>query len=197
MKTNSFRLDRRIHELLQDEQFASITTRKMRDAYVSRLELEGVSHKVTDVRRYVYEQIRRMLRIGWLVFDQERRKRGQVYHVCPMPEHLQLALIDHGFETSHKSTRKVESVSPEPAYSTTPPDGEVEVHERLGIILKEVRLDFMASMGEAECYRQLFDEMPHLQNHLGREYREANDRSSRLLGHVQAIEKTINMLPSP
>ncbi|MGO2262406.1 hypothetical protein [Halomonas sp.] len=194
MKSNSFNLDRRIYELLQDERFAQFTTREMRDAYASQL--EGIPHKTTDVRRYVYEQIRRMLRVGWLTPDEERRKRGQIYHQCPMPEHLQLTLVDNGFEKSQKSTRKAEPVSPEPALAATLSEAETGAYERLEATLKEVRLDFLASVGEAERYKQLLDEMPHLRNHVESEYREARDRSSRLLGHVQAIEKTINMLPS-
>jgi len=35
-----------------------------------------MTYRIGDVRRYVYEQIRRMLRIGWLVHDEERRVRG-------------------------------------------------------------------------------------------------------------------------
>lgn len=199
MKSNSFNLDRRIYELLQDERFAQFTTREMRDAYSSQL--EGIPHKTTDVRRYVYEQIRRMLRVGWLTPDEERRKRDQIYHLCLMPEHLKLTLIDNGFEKSLKSTgeetREEEPVSPDPALDPIHTEAETGAYERLEAALKEVRLDFLASVGEAERYKQMLDEMPHLRNHVESEYREARDRSSRLLGHVQAIEKTINMLPSP
>jgi len=194
MKPTSFALDKRLYELLQDQGFEQFTTQDLRDAYASRL--GGTPYKLGEVRRYVYEQIRRMLRAGWLVLDDERRKRGQVYHMRPMPEHLQLELVDKGFEKSLKPEHKTKQASPEPAKSLAAAGTEADVYQRLEATLKEVRLDFLTSMGETERYKQLLDEMPHLQNHVENEYREARDRSSRLLGHVQAVEKTLSMLSS-
>lgn len=195
MKRSSFSLDKRLYEIFQDETFTQFTTANLRDAYAARL--EGIPYRRSDVRRYVYEQIRRMLRAGWLVPDEERRKRNQVYHLCPMPEHLQLTLIDNGFEKTQKPAPQAEPGSPEPAQSTALSGAETGSHERLEATLKEVRLDFLASMGEAERYKQLLDEMPHLRSHVENEYYEARDRSSRLLGHIQAVEKTLSLLPAP
>src|SRR5690554_4835102 len=104
MKTVSFIFDRRLYDLLQEEERTQVTTRELRDAYAKHL--EGTDFRLGDVRRYVYEQIRRLLRAGWLVPDNERRKRGQVYHLQPIPPHLQLELIDNGFEVYLKPTRK-------------------------------------------------------------------------------------------
>lgn len=194
MKPTSFTLDKRLYELLQDEGLTQFTTANLRDAYAARL---GDSpYKLGEVRRYVYEQIRRMLRAGWLVLDDERRKRGQVYHLRPMPEHLQLKLVDKGFEKSLNPEHKTKRASPEPAKSLAAAGTETEVYQRLEATLKEVRLDFLTSMGETERYKQLLDEMPHLRSHVEHEYQEARDRSSRLLGHLRAVEKTLTALPS-
>jgi hypothetical protein len=38
--------------------------------------------------------------------------------------------------------------------------------------------------------------MPHLRDKVESEYLEARDRSSRLLGHLRAIEKTLKTLAS-
>lgn len=195
MKKRTFTLDERLYEVLQGERFTQFTTANLRDAYAAKL--EGTSYRLTDVRRYVYEQIRRMLKTGWLILDDERRKRGQVYHLQPMPESVQLQLIDNGFEKSQKPARQAEPTSPEPAHSTTLSGVETGSRERLEATLKEVRLDFLASMGEAERYKQLLDEMPNLGNHVENQYHEARDRSSRLLGHVKAVEKMLSMLPAP
>lgn len=51
-------------------------------------------------------------------------------------------------------------------------------------------------MGEAERYKQLLDEMPHLKDQVEGEYLEARDRSSRLLGHLRAVEKTLKTVMS-
>jgi len=194
MKPTSFTLDKRLYELLQDEGLTQFTTANLRDAYAARL---GDSpYKLGEVRRYVYEQIRRMLRAGWLVRDDERRKRGQVYHLRPMPENLQLKLVDRGFEKSLKPEHKTKRASPEPATSLAASRTGTEVYQHLEATLKEVRLDFLTSMGETERYKQLLDEMPHLRSHVEHEYQEARDRSSRLLGHLRAVEKTLTALPS-
>lgn len=188
MKSASFIFDRRLYELLQEAGRTQFTIRELRDAYAKRL--EGMTFRIGDVRRYVYEQIRRMLRIGWLVHDEERRTRGQVYHLQPIPAHLQFELIDNGFENSRKAAC-------EPGLETSAlvqPSADADQH--LEALLKEIRLDFLTAMGEAERYKLLLDEMPHLRDKVEGEYLEARDRSSRLLGHLRAIEKTIKMLAS-
>uniref|UniRef100_UPI000ADB3C56 hypothetical protein n=1 Tax=Pseudomonas sp. Ga0074129 TaxID=1752219 RepID=UPI000ADB3C56 len=98
MKSASFIFDRRLYELLQEPGRATFTTRELRDAYAARL--SGTPFRIADVRRYVYEQIRRLVRAGWVVLDEDRRVRGQIYHLQPIPVHLQLELIDSGFENN-------------------------------------------------------------------------------------------------
>ncbi|MDI5891107.1 hypothetical protein [Halomonas rhizosphaerae] len=195
MKPNSFTLDARLYELLQEKGLDRFTTQDLRDAFASRLE-EG-SFQLKDVRRYVYEQIRRMLRVGWLVPDAERKSRGQVYHLRPMPEHLQLNLIQNGFELSLTPGRKRQQSPTKATHSSAPSSSDEDMHQCLEATLKEVRLDFLTSMGEAERYKQLLSEMPHLRGRVESEYQEAKDRSSRLLGHLRAVEKTITALSSP
>ena len=194
MKSASFTFDRRLYELLQEEGRTRFTIRELRDAYAKRL--EGMTYRIGDVRRYVYEQIRRMLRIGWLVHDEERRVRGQVYHLLPIPAHLQLELIDSGFENSRKTACEPEQVPSAIDNAAVTLQPSVDADQHLEALLKEIRLDFLASMGEAERYKLLIDDMPHLRDKVESEYLEARDRSSRLLGHLRAIEKTLKTLAS-
>lgn len=193
MKSASFTFDRRLYELLQEEGRSRFTTRELRDAYAKRL--DGMTFRIGDVRRYVYEQIRRMLRMGWVVLDEERRSRGQLYHLQPIPAHLQLELIDNGFENSHKTACEPEQ-EPSAFDNAAVPQPSVDADQHLEALLKEIRLDFLASMGEAERYKLLLDDMPHLRDKVEGEYLEARDRSSRLLGHLRAIEKTLKTLAS-
>ena len=194
MKSASFIFDRRLYELLQEPGRTSFTTRELRDAYAARL---SGTQRIADVRRYVYEQIRRLVRAGWVSPDEDRRVRGQVYHLQPIPTHLQLELIDTGFENSlmaagvpepGKAVRDVEAL---PLKSSANTDLQLET------LHKEIRLDFLTSMGEAERFKLLLDEMPHLRDKLEGDYLEARDRSSRLLGHLRAIEKTLKTLAAP
>ncbi|MEK1908004.1 MAG: hypothetical protein AAAB13_19700 [Pseudomonas sp.] len=192
MKSAPFIFDRRLYELLQEEGRAQFTTRELRDAYAKGL--DGMSFRIADVRRYVYEQTRRMLRTGWVVLDEDRRTRGQVYHLQPVPAHLDLELVDNGFENSRKPACEPER---EPALL----DDEAvalktssEADQHLEALHKEIRLDFLSSMGEAERFKLLLEDMPQLRDKIEGDYLEARDRSSRLLGHLRAIEKTLQTL---
>ncbi|WP_430292800.1 hypothetical protein [Pseudomonas sp. B1-22] len=193
MKSASFIFDRRLYELLQEEGRARFTTSELRDAYAKRL--KGKTLRISDVRRYVYGQIRRMLRMGWVVLDDERRSRGQVYHLRPIPAHLQLELIDNGFEDSFKAVCQQPEQEPAAldvdAVLTQP---SMDADQHLEALHKEIRLDFLTSMGEAERFKLLLDDMPFLRGKVEGEYLEARDRSSRLLGHLRAIEKTLRLL---
>jgi hypothetical protein len=187
MKPDSFILDRRLYELFQQGHLRQFTTLDLRNAYATLL--VGKTCNSSDLRRYVYEQIRRMLRIGWVIQDENRQKRGQIYHWQSLPANLQLELIDNGYESSAKPLHQ-------PLKSIEPGLAGPDVIEHLESILKEIRLDFLTSMGEAERYKQLLDEMPHLKVQVESEYLEARDRSSRLLGHLRAVEKTLKTVLS-
>lgn len=192
MKSASYTFDRRLYEILQEEGYASVTTRQLRDAYAKRL--DGMTFRIGDVRRYVYEQIRRMLRMGWLSLDKERRTRGQIYHLQTIPSHLELELIDNGFENSIKTAEGIQQKSDvrDSSIITHTPSRDADTH--LEALHKEIRLDFLSSMGEAERYKLLLEELPQLRGKIEGQYRDARDRSSRMLGHLRAIEKTMMML---
>lgn len=192
MKSATLIFDRRLYEIFQEDGGVRFTTRELRDAYAKRL--DGMTFRIGDVRRYVYEQIRRLVRIGWIVHDEERLTRGQVYHLQPIPAHLQLELIDNGFESSLKTA--CESVQEPPVLddAAVVSKSSLAAGIHLEALHKEIRLDFLSSMGEAERYKLLLDDMPHLRDKVEDEYLEARDRSSRLLGHLRAIEKTLKTL---
>ena len=193
MKPASFILDRRLYELLQQSGYTQFTTRDLRDAYAERLE-EG-TYKLSDVRLFVYEQIRRMIRVGWLVPDEQQRKRGQIYHLQPFPKRLKLELVDRAFERSGRDSTKTEQAPLKSEAATASTSTSLQgTEQHVRTLLKEVRLDFLAAMGEAERYKQLLDEMPQLRINVEADYLEARDRGSRLLGHLRAVEKTLKTL---
>jgi hypothetical protein len=191
MKPDSFIFDRRLYDLFQQGHLRQFTTNDLRNAYATHL--VGITFNNSDLRRYVYEQIRRMLRTGWVIQDEKRQKRGQIYHWQSIPANLQLQLIDNGYENSAKPVNKPLH---QPLQSIDPEQPGPDVIEHLESILKEIRLDFLSSMGEAERYKQLLDEMPHLKDQVEDEYLQARDRSSRLLGHLRAVEKTLKTVMS-
>jgi len=195
MKSASLIFDRRLYELLWMSGRTRFTTRDLCDAYAAGQ--DGLEFSLVDVRRYVTKQIRRMLRLGLAVANEGRGVRGLVYHLQPVPNSLQLELIDNGFETSLPAAELAEHKSASEEPKPLALKSSADTDQQLEALYKEIRLDFLASMGEAERFKLLMDEMPHLRGKVEDEYMEARDRSSRLLGHLRAIEKTLTTLASP
>lgn len=149
MKSASFIFDRRLYELLQEPGRTTFTTRELRDAYAARL--NGTHFRIADVRRYVYEQIRRLVRAGWVALDEDRRVRGQVYHLQPIPAHLQLELIDNGFESSLMAAGVPEPDTAVRDVEALPANTDLQ----LEALHKEIRLTFSlqwARQSDSSCF---------------------------------------------
>ncbi len=185
MKPVTFKLDRCLYALLQDGDFQRFTIRQLRDAYASQSRCVGFS--AAELWRYVHDQVVRLKRVGWVRLDAERRQRGQVYCVDAAPDSLNLDLVNgHGCPTEPALTDQRDE------HSAEPPTSKPVL--RLEALAKEIRLDMLSSVGEAERYKQLIAEMPQLQAQVEDDYLAARDRSSRLLGHLRAVEKTLKLL---
>lgn len=193
MRHDSFEFDRQLYELLCQERHQEFTTRQLRDAYATTLK-QG--YELGAVRIFVYEQIRRLIRAGWVSKTAGLRKRGQVFRLLEKPARITLVLVDSQCPKSAepatelpKNSHSTEDVFADPVDSACTAD-----HGRIEEMLKETRLDLLASMGETERYKQLFEEIPHLRARLEGAYHEVRDRSSRLLGHLRALETTLKAI---
>lgn len=185
MKPVTFKLDRRLYALLQDGDLQRFTIRQLRDAYASQSSC--VEFSTAELWRYVYDQVTRLKRVGWVRLDAERRRRGQVYCVDTAPDSLNLDLVDgHSWPTEPTLADQRDEHSAE-LFTSKPV-------LRLEALAKEIRLDMLSSVGEAERYKELIAEMPQLKAQVEDEYLAARDRSSRLLGHLRAVEKTLKLL---
>lgn len=187
MKPATFKLDRRVFELLKDGDFQQFTIRSLRAAYARQL--DGSTNDV-ELWRYIYDQVQRLKRVGWVQQDPARRRRDQVFHVLKKPTHLNVFLVQHRLFVSRGDSLNEDMAAVEP----TLVHSEICPTRRLELLAKEIRLDMLSALGEAERYKQLFTEMPVLKARVEDDYIEARDRSSRLLGHLRAIENTLKML---
>lgn len=192
MKQDLFEFDRQLHFLLCEHFSREFTTRQLRDAYASLL--PPSSFRLADVRVYVYEQIRRLIRVGWVEMAAQRQKRDQVFRILEMPLRLQLVLVDGSFSTTVDSLDAPADEERETPCSVPKTKEGQDDRTRLQVMLRETRLDLLSSLGETERYKQLFDEIPHLKGRFEGVYLEARDRSSKLLGHVRAIENTLKAI---
>lgn len=188
MEPQSFHLDRRLHELLMQESLSIFTVRQLRDAYYDGL--SNPSCNRSELRRYLYQQVLRLKKAGWVVIGKERVKRDQCFHVREKPERLQLKLIDRPFESRPENSESTQRSS----VPLETPTACSKIAEQLSGRWKEMRLELLASIGEAEQFKMLLQEFPNLEARLNPSYLESRDRSSKLLGQIKALETTMQAL---
>lgn len=196
MKPHSFHFDRKLFEILKKEKKKAFTTMELRDAYAATL--KGIDFKLTDVRLYVYEEIRRMMRVGWVVPDKQKKARDQIYHLHNQPSELSIEFIDDGFKKWFGGGRrraKIETTQIAQPDTCEIPSRPTEI-DQLDLLMKETQLELLASVGEAERYKQLMTNFPEIKDKIEKEYLSVRDQSSRLLGHLRAMEKTLSLLSS-
>ena len=191
MVKRSFVIDQSLYKVISTFQGANFTTEALRDIYASQLIADGIEGvALAEVRLYVYEYIRKMLKPGWATFYGEKKRRGQVYRLGELPSALELELIVGKF---HQQL---------PNYTA---DLVVDSHQNprashidtLRGQLKELELDMHASLGEVERYNLLMSEIPELRTKLKGSLETARERSSKLIGHFRAVENTLQILRAP
>ena len=60
--------------------------------------------------------------------------------------------------------------------------------------LSKVRMDFIATLGEAETYKAILAEHPCLREKLEDTYHLSRNQSSNLMGQLRALEQTVKIL---
>ncbi|MGP9635153.1 hypothetical protein ACT3R7_19080 [Halomonas sp. AOP43-A1-21] len=193
-------IDERIFELLLDTDNAQFTIRSLRDQYAHR---HGIAAKHrADLRRFIYERVKKLINTGLVEKDHEKRKRDQLYFVLSSIRDASLCLEGESFETWHQ--RLVSQTNETTEKSVIPKDdASIEHHPStkkassqyaLEKVLKETQSEFLSTLGEVEAFRELMDEYPDLKPSIVVDHRDAYDRSARLMGRVRALEKSLHRL---
>jgi hypothetical protein len=188
MVKRSFVIDQLLYKAINTFQGASFTTEALRDIYASQLIADGIEGvALADVRLYVYEYIRKMLKPGWVTLYGEKKRRGQVYRLGELPADLKLELIIGKFHQQLPTY----TADLEVGLQQNPCASHVDT---LRSQLKELELDMHASLGEVERYNLLISEIPELRSKLKDSLESARERSSKLIGHFRAVENTLQIL---
>lgn len=190
MKPNHFNFDRTLYQILQSQHPKEFTVRKLRDEYAQSLKESTVS--LTEIRKYIYTQIRRMLRIGWITYGPVRAKRNQVYHLHSFPENMNLVLVKSpisrpfikGVEGNSKNIKKI--IIEDYFFIENKEEGEY-----LSLMIDDIKFRITSSLGELECYQKLMKDLPQIKEKVEKEYDKAQEENLRLMGQLNAIEKII------
>lgn len=193
-------IDERIFELLLNTDNAQFTIRSLRDQYAHRHGI-AAEHRA-DLRRFIYERVKKLINTGLVEKDHEKRKRDQLYFVLPSIRDASLCLEGESFDTWHQ--RLVSQTNETTEKSVIPKDDvSIEHHPStkkassqyaLEKMLQETQSEFLSSLGEVEAFRELMDEYPDLKPSIVVDHRNAYDRSARLMGRVRALEKSLHRL---
>ncbi|MDR5900140.1 hypothetical protein QC823_14250 [Halomonas vilamensis] len=159
------------------------------------------AHKA-PLRRFIYERVRKLVKAQFVEKDSETRKRGQQYHVSPLLMETDLGTDEDDFASWLHRTNPQTSQKPVINDARQSPSEEgrqadkapADSHSVLEKKLNDAQSRFLESLGEVEGFQQLMSDHPELKSSLSIDYRSAHERSSRLLGHVSALEKALNRL---
>lgn len=186
MKTRTFALDRFLAEIIQTPSFSSFTITRLREEYMSYV--PGLPSSQTAVRRYVYKQVGRLVRLGWVERDGEHMSRDAQYRVRELPAGVSLRLIE---PTIRPLSTPIEKSRGDSGSFASPKAGSFQNIEAR---LKQVRMDFIATLGEAETYKSILAEYPCLRDKLQDSYHRTRDQSSNLMGQLRALEHAVKVL---
>lgn len=193
---SSIVLDQVLFELLMEEELRSFTVLQLREAYALRVELNGLG--LPRLRVYIYDQVRRLERVGWVKIDEEKTKRHQLYHIVGQPERISVRaqLPALGMQIKPADEHQVEPAKLHQTCGEQQKTNEVrnDSSSKLEEKLKEAKLDFLTTLGESESYKQIMEDMPELHDQLVQDFDRAREKSLKLLGRVRAYETALERL---
>ncbi|MAY00734.1 MAG: hypothetical protein CMI08_16335 [Oceanospirillaceae bacterium] len=196
MKPSSVTIDEVLYHILMEEESGCFTVMELRDRYLKRVDPNGVS--LPDLRMYLYDQVRKMINCGWVEHHSERKARGQRFVVLQQPDGISPKLTQPGKGMQVKQTPaepKQQAVDMSPDISKCEkPKEKKNTAEVLQQMLRETRLDLLTSYGETERYAQMIQDLPELKATLESDLVTSRDNSSRLLGHINALESALQKI---
>ena len=180
-------MDRFLAEIIQLPAFSIFTITELRVEYMRYVPGLSLSQS-SEVRRYVYKQVGRLVRLGWVERDGEPMSRDAQYRVKELPAGVTLSLVEPAIRplSTQIERSRVHTVS-----APSPKAGSFQDIEAR---LKQVRMDFIATLGEAETYKSILAEYPCLRDKLQDSYHRTRDQSSNLMGQLRALEQAFKVL---
>lgn len=132
-----------------------------------------------------------MVKLGWAVKTGEPMRHNARYEMNELPQDIILKYIEPSLKVQ---------ATPQPlrddsniCESSTSMISAGSLNE-IEIKLNKIRMDFIATLGEAETYKTILAEHPSLREALESNYIQSRDQSSSLMGQLCALEETVKVL---
>ncbi|WP_091855154.1 MULTISPECIES: hypothetical protein [Marinobacter] len=167
-------------ELLRNQAGTPFSNTEIRDLYLSRIP-HGQRPSANQLRKHIYRELLRLE-----AADLIERYEGATGRGCKFIYRLE-----------HDGAALVARSSP---YLTEDKQGEStmdrETRHSLQEELSNRKVELIASIGEAEEYQRLYNKYPALRSAVKTQYLESRERSTKLLGHLRAVESVIAKIGS-
>ena len=161
-------------EILKNKDFNKFTVVKLKNEYLNR---SGEVLCSSEVRRYVYKHLIKLVKLGALTRIGVKSSHKMVYKktasfndvvfIPEQEEHKKDIAVFAGEKLKSSAIGKLEEA------------------------LQKHKADMMTAIGESEEYNRLIGSVPEMVDSLTEKYYLARDKSAKLLGKIQAVETVI------
>lgn len=190
MKDRVVRIDRIICKIIQSPLHTSFTITELRKEYI-RCMPEQSSISPTKIQRFIYKQLGRLVRLGWVSRSGAHMSRNIQYRVMELPKGIILKQTESLI--SQESQSELNICTHNAHHNSSRALHASSLH-KIETTLSKVRMDFIATLGEAETYKVILAEHPYLRAKLENTYHLSRDKSSNLMGQLRALEQTVKIL---
>jgi hypothetical protein len=165
------KLDPFVAQIIAAKNFNHFTTSDVRSEYLS---LQGdASLEPSKVRRFIYAQLLKLVKKGWLKKQVPKRNGFTRFHKTELfdPQEIQSELV-----VSSNSSR----------------DPNSQKHNKLLVKLNHYKAELLLNIGESEAYKELYTEVPELVEDIQPLFNKGKDNNTKILGKIRAIEGLLN-----
>lgn len=166
----TLKLDPFVAQIISTTNFDHFTTSDVRSAYF--VLKNDLSLDATNVRRFIYAELLKLVKKGWLNKLASNKKGNTRFHKTE---------LFNGKEISLLATEIAE-----------PASTEVNKQDKLLAKLNHYKAELLLNIGESEAYKDLYSELPELVDEIQPKYNKARDNNTKLLGKIRAIEGLLN-----
>jgi hypothetical protein len=188
LSSQRLKLDRYLRHILIDKGLEIFTISELTDQYLGTFKaLSGRHLDPSETRKWIYRRIYKLVKSGFL---EKRAGDSKAVLAFKQTDLIKSANI---IETSneHIGSLAIEKSVPCP----DAPD-RTGVLRKLEERAKQYQVDLITSLGESEEYMCLYESFPSLKLQLEKQYHQARERSSKLLGQLTAIKTMIAQFSS-
>jgi len=165
-------------EILEKVSFNHFSISQLNNAY---LDMSGCKCPL-ESRRFVYKQVLRLLKYKVLYKNGAKNSRHATY------EKTDLFSRTTFINKNLKGFLSRQSITPRSNKCN-----KLSYHSELENTLQKYKVDMMSAIGEYEEYRRLLNSFPEMKKILNKNYHNSRDKSSKLLGKINAINTVLSL----